>query len=563
MVNKQKFSDLKYRYPDFEKIQQQLEVLTKGVQDAPNYEAYKACFLAYDQMTQEMDYQMTLAFIRLYLDCTDTYYQEELGKMQQGEIGINLAPFNDALVASPYAQQLEEEYGSELLAIIKAQSRLKGEGKEHLLAIEALQNKYQQLKASLQIEWNGQVYSEAEMNKFNEHPDRDVRKAAKIAYYEALLAQKEEWARILDELVQHRVALAKANGYEDYLSYINEERGRRGYGEKELTRFTAQIKEEAVPLLRKLLDAQCKRIGVEKLNGYDRGLLFCDGNAQHIGEAGILKAAGEMYDDLAEDIGMLYDTLVAYEMIDLKASPHKISNMGFCTLLKPLKMPYVFGNCNDTPFDVNVLTHEVGHAYQGYLSMQHQPLTYYYDQVNDIKEIPSKVMEQFAYDYAEAFFGETKDKFLIDHQQGVIEEMCGYAAVNDFENYLYTYPEATLEARIEVFNRTMQAYAQIEEDDALDGFIQQGVLLYRQMGIYMFPKYLISYALSLMSACEFRNKMDEDKEKAWADYTAFCSAGGSRTYLELLEMANLTVPFEEGAVRTCLASLKERLEELL
>lgn len=563
MVIKKKFSELEYVYPDFEGVQKKIQVYAAQIKDAKNYKDYKQAIFAYDQLSQALDFEMTIPFIRMYLDCTDTYYQEEVGKVQAGGIMLDQTVINQAILESPFVDAFKEELGEEFVALINKDNKIKGKGKEIQVKLENLVNQYQQMKASLKITFDGEVYSEAQLNKFNEHLDRDVRKRAKIAYYEALLTQKAEWIQILEQMVDLRIELAKANGYENYLDYINEEKGRRGYGEVELNGFSEQVKEEIVPLLRKLLSAQAKRIGVEHLNIYDQALVFVDGNEEHIGEEGILEAARKMYYGLSEKAGRFYDEMIERELIDIKGSPNKISNMGFCTLLSQLKVPYVFGNCNQTPFDVCILTHEVGHAYQGYLAMHKQPLALYYNQENDIAEIPSKTMEQFSYEYAGDFFGATKDKYLFHHQQQIIDEICAYTASNAFENYLYTYPTATMAQRIEAFNNILIEYAQIEEDDELKPYFDEGCLLFRHMGIYMFPKYLISYAVSAMSACEFRTKMDQDPVQAWEDYERFCEAGGSLSYRELLALANLTVPFEAGAVKKCTKSLSTSIQRYL
>lgn len=558
-----KFSELEYVCPDFEAVQQKFQVYGDKIKQATSYETYRALILEYDQFVMEVDFQTTLPFIRMYLDCTDAYYQGEVGKVQAGSIRLNQTDINNTILESPFVAQLKEEFGNELLERIHRDNKINGQGKELQVKIEELANQYQQLKAAMKIEFEGTTYSEAELNKLNEHPDRKVRKAARIAYYEAVLAQKEQWVSILEELVGLRCELAKANGYESFLDYMNEEKGRRGYGEEELNAFSTQVKQELVPVLRKLLAAQAKRIGVDHLNVYDQSILFPDGNEVHVGEAGILKAAKKMYEGLSQEAGAFYDQMMEKELIDIKASPNKIANMGFCTCLAPLKMPYVFGNCNDTTVDVLVLTHEIGHAYQVYLAMQKQPLSWYYGEVNDIAEIPSKTMEQFSYEYAEDFFGDTKDKYLFHHQHQILDEICAYCAVNEFENYLYTHPKATIEEHIQKYNQIMVAYAQIEEEDDLKMYLDEGCLLFRNMGIYMFPKYLISYALSAMSACEFRTKMDEDKAQAWKDYVKFCEAGGSLSYKELLSLAHLSVPFEEDAVKRCTKSIRAATQKCL
>ena len=66
-----------------------------------------------------------------------------------------------------------------------------------------------------------------------------------------------------------------------------------------------------------------------------------------------------------------------------------------------------------------------------------------------------------------------------------------------------------------------------------------------------------------MGAMEFKKKYAENKEAAWQDYLRLCRTGGSRSYLETLRYANLSVPFEAGSVeRACGYAEKILLEQL-
>ena len=64
-----------------------------------------------------------------------------------------------------------------------------------------------------------------------------------------------------------------------------------------------------------------------------------------------------------------------------------------------------------------------------------------------------------------------------------------------------------------------------------------------------------------MGAMEFKKKMAEDKVAAWRDYLNLCKVGGSKSYLETLRYANLSVPFENGAVKKAISYAKDILLE--
>jgi M3 family oligoendopeptidase len=301
-----------------------------------------------------------------------------------------------------------------------------------------------------------------------------------------------------------------------------------------------------------------------RLDYHDIAVLFPDGNPKPAGDADyLLEAARKMYSDLSPETKEFFDQMLQHQMLDIKASPNKISNMGFCEIIQKLQLPFVFGNCNGTIHDVSVLTHEVGHAFQFYLAMREQPLNEYFIAVNDVSEIPSKTMELFAYPYAEEFCGKDADKFRFSHMQGIIEEICAYCSYNEFENYLYTNSEASLEEWIQAYNRIISEYEADIDFTGYETFLEQGLMLYRNMAVYIVPKYVISYALSEMGALQFSQKWHDNKEEAWNDYVNLCKAGGSMEYDGLMVCANLQPAYVEGSVEAATKQVKNEILNLL
>lgn len=364
----------------------------------------------------------------------------------------------------------------------------------------------------------------------------------------------------MSELVKVRNEIAKVNGFKSFADYMNIEKGRHDYGEKELLEFCKNIKEEVIDFCSMLDKEQAKRLGLKKLASYDSQYEFLDGNATLVGNGEKLRQnAKRMYVELGNDISKLYNTMVDDDYIDITASPNKISGMGFCTELFNIKFPYVFGNCTGSIHDVSVLIHEVGHAYQMYMSLNNQKLIGYSEMPNDVAEIPSKTMEHFTHDYAELFFGEDADKFCFQHLNQSLSELTGYCAINEYESWLYSNPDKTPEERARRYYEGMIELSPEIDFSEVEEYMVQGASLFRSIGIYMFPFYLISYALSAMSAMEFAKRMSENREETWKDYSKLCSAGGSLSYNELLEVANLHSPFEKSTIESSIGFVKDKV----
>lgn len=555
-----KFKDIPYERPDFDEIQKKLDTFAERIEQAENYETVREVLMESQRLQKQAEESHIIAMIRMYQDSTDEFYAKEAVFQEQKLAMLDSEKFNHALISSPFAPNINQEFGTEFLNLLDKNNRLFAKGKEQQAKEQELVNRYQQIKAGMKFEFQGKTLSEGELRAFRENPDRQIRREATAAMYRGFAAKKEEFGELLDELIKVRLAIAKANGFESYLDYMNLEKGRRDYGEKELRAFCKQIREEAVPLLQKLYEQQQRQLGLDKMTVYDYTLIFPDGNPKPVG--GIEKlyeSARTMYHGLGEEIGKFYDSMLEHEMIDAEQSPNKITGMGFCTELPMTGMPFVFANSNGTLSDVAVLTHEVGHAYQMYCSMNKQPLLEYLNMVNDIAEIPSKTMEIFAYAYAEEFFGKDAQKFIFMHQYEIVGELASYCMIDEYEAWLYTHPEANFEERCMEYDRLFKEFNPGIDNSEFTEEIRQGAVLCASMGVYMFPKYLVSYALSEMCALEFAERMETEPEQVWKDYTLLCEAGGSLSYPELLKQSNLHPAYEDGAVARSIKGLKQRL----
>ena len=122
---------------------------------------------------------------------------------------------------------------------------------------------------------------------------------------------------------------------------------------------------------------------------------------------------------MSPETGEFIDFMISHELMDLKNKPGKAST-GYMTELQRYLAPYVFSCFNQTIGDMQVLTHELGHAFAGYMAMRSQPISDYYSESTDIAEIHSMSMEQFSYPYAERFFGAQADKFRFAHLQEAV-----------------------------------------------------------------------------------------------------------------------------------------------
>lgn len=555
------FETIEYKRPDFDSLAKEYVALAERVKNAKCYAEVRELIDEIDKLTEEPMTMVVVAHIRNTLNTTDKFYEDEMAWLNEkmAELQCYSTEVSKALVNCAFTKEIDEDLGIEFLVGLRRSLDGFDPKLVPFMQKEAvLTTEYQKLMATAQIEFDGKVLNLYGIQKFFEHPDREVRKAAFRKYSDFYEKNEETMERIFAELVEVRTEMGKALGYDTFtpLGYINQ--GRSDYGQKEVAAFRNQVKDEIVPLCERLYKAQAKRLGIDKIKVYDEKFIFPDGNAEPIGDAKkLVEEARKMYHDLSPETGEFIDFMIDHHLMDLENKPNKAST-GYMTSLAKYKAPFVFSCFNGTIFDMQVLSHELGHAFAGYEAMRNQPISDYYSESTDIAEIHSMSMEQFCYPYAEQFFGDSADKYRFAHLQEAITFVPFGVAVDEFQHIIYDNPGLTPKERTLEWHKLEEKYMPWRDYDVND-FMDRGGYWYHKLHIFLYPFYYINYTLTTMGAMEFKKRYAEDKDRAWADYLALCKAGGSRSYLGLLKVANLHVPFEDGSVKEAISYAKQIL----
>ena len=556
-----KFSDLQYKETDYQSLAKMILDLTEKAKKADSPSSLEEVLKIYDTEMGEVGYNYTLSYIHSSLDSSDSFWQEALQKESKGNAMLDTTPLLKAILENKYFSSLEEKYGpvlrDKLNKSISTGSKAQNERAEE----GDLVSKYQREKAMVRINYKGKELSEGEVIPLFESPIREERIQSRKAVAKAFLEKKELFGSMLERLVFLRDTIAKENGFSNYLEYMDINYSRIGYGEKEMDAFVSEVKEYVVPVLSHIFEETRKRLGLEEMTVADISLMFVDGNAKPSGGADVLKeAAKKLYKALSPEMEAFFTGMLDSHSIDVDFSPNKVSGMGFCTDLKKGMYPFVFGNLDGTSWDVTVFTHEVGHAWQSYASDQNLDLTLFREMPLDAVEIPSKTMELFSYPFAEEFFGKDGDKFRFAHFRNAVKEIVAYTSVHELNTWIYTHVGASFD---EINEKWMEiqssyypnvSYGEMEEEE------KKGAGLLRNMGIFMFPRYLISYVFSEMCAIDLFMEYLKDKDKALDSYNRLCRVGGSKSYPEILSAAGLEPSYKKGRVKDVMEKVKAYLE---
>jgi M3 family oligoendopeptidase len=367
---------------------------------------------------------------------------------------------------------------------------------------------------------------------------------------------------IYDKLVKNRNEQALKLGYKDYVEMSYDVRTRFGYDRYDVERYRKQILDEVVPVAQKLYARQAKRIGVDDLEFFDLALEYPNGNAKPIGTTDEkVTIAQKMYQELSPESGAFFDFMVEHELFDLDSKPGKMSG-GYCDFLVKFKSPFIFANYNGTSGDVDVLTHEAGHAFQAYLAQDVIDPTLGFPTI-EAAEIFSMSMEFIAWPWMENFFMEQTTKYKFSHLSGALQFLPYGVLVDHFQQEVYENPDMTPSERKATWRRLEKMYCP-ERDYSEIPELEDGMYWYRQGHIFGAPFYYIDYTLAQVVAFQFwkRFEVDGDEEQAWKDYVNVARQGGTITFLEIVEQAGLKSPFADGALNESIQAIDKYLEQI-
>ena len=556
-----KFSEMPYTRPDMEAMKAELEAAAGRMRNAGSYEEARAVFFDVQEKRQKTGTMFSIASVRNTINTADAYYEGEIRWLREQSarmMPVNIA-WEKALVESPYRKDFEAEFGKQLFKLLEASLMTQDERIiQETIRSGELTQAYARSTAAAVTDFRGEKNNFYGLLKHMQSTDRQERKEAFDAWAGLYERISPELDAQYTELTGLRDAMARKIGFPTYTEMAYVSRDRFDYTQEDAARFRKQILEIITPAVAELRERQRQRLGVDRLRYYDEGLIFPDGNASPIGTTEeLVDKAQRMYREMSPETGEFFDFMKEYQLFDLETRPGKRMG-GYMTRFPAYKAPFIFSNFNGTSADVDVLTHEAGHAFQGYLAMRSIPVSSLSGSTAEINEIHSMSMEHFAYPWMASFFGENAEKYRTAHLFEALAVIPYMVCVDEFQHRVYAKPDMTAADRRSVWREIERKYMPWRDYDG-NRFLEEGGFWMQKQHIFLYPFYYIEYALSQICAFQYYGRMKEDREAAWADYLRLCRAGGTKGYFELLEIGGLLNPFREGTVEKACGHVIEEL----
>ena len=559
-----KFSQMPYERPDLEAVKAQLNEFNERLAKAESYESAKAVFLERETYEKHVDTMESLVSIRHSIDTRDEFYDEEMKFWNTSGPVLEeyRQEWNRVMLESPFRPQFEEEYGN--VMFIKAEMAKKTFAPEIIPDLQKeneLATTYEKLLASAQIPFEGNMYTLSQMTPFKNDADDDRRLAAWKAEGQWYKDHQKELDDLYDQLVHVRDQIGRKLGYDGYTELGYYRMQRNCYGKEDVERFRAAVVKYLVPVADEVCREQAKRIGrAYPLSFADAALKFRSGNPKPCGEPEDILAQGKkFYDELSPETSRFFNTMLDQELLDVLSTPGKEAG-AYCSSIADYGVPFIFANFNGTQGDVEVVTHEAGHAFAAWMNRDRVPYSQIWPGM-EACEVHSMSMEFFAWPWADGFFGEDTRKFKYSHLAGALTFIPYGTMVDHFQHIVFEKPDMTPKERHGVWKELLGIYMPWMKLDGEIPFYSEGEGWQRQHHIYSLPFYYIDYCIAQTVALEFWAMIQEDQKNAWEHYMAYTRQGGSRVFTELLEHAGMVSPFDENCLKKVAEAAKKWLSE--
>ena len=517
----------------------------------------------YYALNDRIGTMMTIAHIRHDIDTADEFYNGE--KDYYDEIQPKLAnltvEYQQEMYHSPYRSYLEKKIGKVAFKNMELQMKSFDERLIPLMQEEnALTTRYDKLIAAAKIEWEGDTLNLSLLRPYLTSSDRNIRKKAYEKYSAFFASIAEELDEIYDKLVKNRTEQARQMGYENYVELGYYRMNRNCYDKEMVENYRRQIKEYFVPFAEKMHERRRKRLGLDKLSYIDAGVYFREGNPTPVGNPEeIVQAGRQMYSEMSPETGEFFAFMMENQLFDVLGRKTKRAG-GYMTFLPEYGAPFIFANFNGTSGDVDVITHECGHAFQGYLSGK-DPIQEHRDITMETAEIHSMSMEFFTEKWMDLFFGDRAGDYRDMHLEDAAAFIPYGCMVDEFQHTVYENPGMSPLERKKAWLELEKVYRP-HMDYGEDEFFAKGGFWQKQHHIYDFPFYYIDYCLAQTCAFQYKAMMDEDYDKAWKSYLKLCRLSASGFFTDMLKEVGLESPFEDGCIKKIIEKLESKMNQM-
>ena len=543
------FNELNAPKPDMNAVSSESSAILDQIQSSQQLDEVLDSMKQWDRQRREVGTYLALVYLRFTQNTADEaakQAKDESDAMRPKITELDNS-IKQALVQHPCRAELENQVGSQMFSLWESEiPTFNPSIAEDLIEESGLESQYTALTASAEFEFDGETHNHSTIGKYREYADRDLRYGAEQVKWKWFEENGEELDDIYDKMVQLRHAMAQKLGFEDYVELAYLKMCRVDYNQQDVSNYRNMVRDHVTPLGTIIRQQQADALGIEKTMHWDEAVYLSQGNPLPPEDYNtMIRLAQEMFNEQGHGLDDFFKLMTDGGYMDLQSRKGKAGG-GYCMSFDTIGMPFIFANFKGTRADVEVFTHEMGHAFQGYMS-RNQPWLDYLWPTYESCEIHSMGLEFLTYPQMEMFFGERADQFRQIHLSSSLMFLPYGVSVDEFQHRVYENPGATRAERHAMWKNIEQTYMPFVDYGDLP-HAPKGGRWHDKQHIFRSPFYYIDYTLAQTCALQFWIRSQEDRADAMEDYVALCKRGGEAPFQQLVKGANLISPFEEGCL---------------
>lgn len=456
------------------------------------------------------------------------------------------------------------------LRMMQAEAEIFTEKNLTLVAEEQkLVTEYNKISGSFTVLWEGEERTFTQMFPLLYEMDRTVRQRAWEAIQTQLLKKRETVNELWEKFMPVRLKIAENAGMPDYRAYMWKQKFRFDYSPEDCKSFHAAVEKVVVPAASRVYEKRRQRLGVDTLRPWDI-------NVDPLGTTPIKPyetidefkhRARAIFEQVHPKFGEYFQIMMDEGLLDLESRKNKAQG-GYSLGLHVAHRPFIFINNTNTPWDVQTMLHEGGHAFHEF----ERAHVHFYQRGEiylpaEFAEVASMSMELLASPYKTkergGFYTDSEAaRAMIELLETSITFWPYMALVDAFQHWVYENPADGSNASMcekkwgQLWDRFMIGIDYSGLEEAKETF------WHRQSHIFGSPFYYVEYGLALLGAVQVWANSRKDQAMAVADYRRALALGATVPLPGLFAAAGAKFAFDAGTLKEAVGLMEEVIGEM-
>ncbi len=408
--------------------------------------------------------------------------------------------------------------------------------------VDKLVDEYFSINGAQSVLWEGRDVAISQLLPAMQSPDQTRREQAWRTYSERKVQDRETLNDVWVKLLRLRLQMAQNAGFADYRSYRWKQLHRFDYTPEDCKALHEAVRQVVIPVANQIADRRRQLLGLEVLRPWDVDVdPHSDKEPRKIEDvAATVEQCADLFTQVDPALGEYVATMIDDDCFDLEEREHKAPG-GYCDILEVRQLPFIFGKLQTTNDLIDLIFHEIGHAFQ---TFEASHLPYLHQRINyipiEFNEVASMSMEYIGGEKMVAAGLLTNDEarsIRISHLENALLTLTRVIQGDAFQHWIYENPELAQDPEqvSQMWAALALLYQPYIDWTGCEEVLNNG--WQKILHFFVVPFYYVEYVYARIGALQVWRNYLADPAKGIHQYRAALSLGATRSCPELFEIA--------------------------